>query len=88
MFLEYMNNPLPEAGTLMLDSSLARNVLGWTTPWDTAQVVRETGTWYREYYANPASAGELTSDQPRSNHSTPSLASDNWTTIVLSTPAS
>ena len=61
--LEYMNNPLPEAGTLMLDSSLARNILGWTTPWDTAQVVRETGTWYREYYANPASAGELTSDQ-------------------------
>jgi len=61
--LEYMHNPLPEAGTLMLDSSLARNVLGWTTPWDTAQVVSETGAWYREFYANPRSAEDITSDQ-------------------------
>lgn len=61
--LEYMENPLPEAGTLMLDSSLARNVMGWKTPWDTAQVVRETGAWYRDYYSNPMSAGDLTSDQ-------------------------
>lgn len=61
--LEYMHNPLPEAGTLMLDSSLARNVLGWTTPWDTARVVSETGAWYRDYYANPSSVGNLTCDQ-------------------------
>lgn len=58
--LEYMNNPLPEAQALALDSSLARNQLRWVPVWDTEQVVRETATWYRDYYANPASAREIT----------------------------
>ncbi|MBE1159150.1 CDP-glucose 4,6-dehydratase [Dyella acidiphila] len=54
--LEYMNNPLPEAQALALDSSLARNRLGWLPVWDTEQAVRETAGWYRDYYADPAAA--------------------------------
>ena len=58
--LEYMANPLPEAQALALDSSLARNELNWMPVWNTEQVVRETAAWYRDYYANPASAREIT----------------------------
>ena len=58
--LEYMDNPLPEAGALALDSSLARNQLGWLPAWDTDRVVTETAAWCRDYYNNPSSARELT----------------------------
>lgn len=58
--LEYMDNPLPEAQALALDSSLARNQLGWSPAWDTERVVRETAAWYRDYYANPDSARAIT----------------------------
>jgi CDP-glucose 4,6-dehydratase len=61
--LEYMGNPLPEAGALALDSSIARNLLGWIPPWDTKQVVAHTATWYRDYYQDPASARALTMRQ-------------------------
>ena len=37
--LEFMENPLPEANALALDSSLARNQLNWLSVWDTNQVV-------------------------------------------------
>ena len=58
--LEFMDHPLPEAGALALDSSLARNQLGWLPVWDTAQVVEHTAAWYREYYATPAAARDIT----------------------------
>lgn len=58
--LDFMDNPLPEAGALALDSSLARNQLGWLPAWDTARVVTETAAWYRDYYNDPASARALT----------------------------
>lgn len=61
--LEYMNDPLPEAQVLALDSSLARNQLDWCPVWDAERVVRETAVWYRDYYANPASARQITLDQ-------------------------
>ncbi|WP_305820959.1 CDP-glucose 4,6-dehydratase [Massilia brevitalea] len=61
--LEYMDNPLPEAGALALDSSLARNLLGWVPAWDTKQVVAYTATWYRDYYADTAQARAITLDQ-------------------------
>ncbi|SHG39593.1 CDP-glucose 4,6-dehydratase [Massilia sp. CF038] len=61
--LAYENNPLPEAGALALDSSLARNELGWLPVWDTAQVVEHTASWYRDYYRNPAGVRELTLKQ-------------------------
>jgi CDP-glucose 4,6-dehydratase len=58
--LQYMNNPLPEAQSLALDSSLARNQLNWTPAWDTERVIRETAAWYCDYYANPNSARAIT----------------------------
>lgn len=61
--LEYENHPLPEAGALALNSSLARNLLGWVPPWDTRQVIRETAAWYRQYYAAPEMARQTTLDQ-------------------------
>lgn len=61
--IEYMHNPLPEAGALALDSSLARNLLEWKPPWDTNRVIRETAAWYRQYYEVPASARQTTLDQ-------------------------
>lgn len=61
--LEYMDNPLPEAGALALDSSIARNLLGWIPPWDTERVVAETAVWYRDYYKDPSSARESTLHQ-------------------------
>jgi len=58
--LDYMSNPLPEARSLALDSSLARNLLGWQPAWDTQRVVRETAKWYREYHASPPDAEAIT----------------------------
>ncbi|MFI4957028.1 MAG: CDP-glucose 4,6-dehydratase [Gammaproteobacteria bacterium] len=49
--IEYMEHPLHESHMLALDSSRAREQLGWVTPWDTRQVVIETADWYREFYA-------------------------------------
>jgi CDP-glucose 4,6-dehydratase len=54
--LEYLNNTLPEAHSLALDSSLARNSLNWIPAWSTEKSVTETASWYRQYYANPANA--------------------------------
>jgi CDP-glucose 4,6-dehydratase len=61
--LNYQDNPLPEAVALALDSSLARNALGWTPPWDTERVVQETGSWYRAFYARENNARELCLNQ-------------------------
>lgn len=58
--LKYMDNPLPEAGSLALDSSIARNQLNWIPVWDTEEVVRQTAVWYRDFYANPENAREIT----------------------------
>lgn len=61
--LNYMNNPLPEAQALALDSSLARNQLSWAPGWDTRQVVRETAAWYRDFYLDPTTARAITLNQ-------------------------
>lgn len=61
--LEYMNNPLPEAEALALDSSLARNKLGWIQAWDTERVVQETAAWYRDFYKDPQSCKAITMAQ-------------------------
>lgn len=61
--LEFMDNPLPEAGALALDSSLARNLLGWQPAWDTQRVIQETAAWYRNYYAAPDTAKAFTLGQ-------------------------
>jgi len=61
--LNFMDNPLPEAGALALDSSLARNILGWQPVWNTEEVVAETAAWYRDYYKSPQDARALTLKQ-------------------------
>lgn len=61
--LEYMTQPLPEAGSLALDSTLARNLLGWCPAWDTERAVRETANWYRGFYADPSLVKEITLKQ-------------------------
>lgn len=69
--LQFMDNPLPEASALALDSSLAHNVLGWLPAWDTKDVVEQTAAWYREYYRDPSCARELTLGQI-----------DSWRTVL------
>ncbi|MFA5960808.1 MAG: CDP-glucose 4,6-dehydratase [Tatlockia sp.] len=61
--LTYMREPLPEAHSLALDSSLAKSQLKWHPVWDTRQVIAETAAWYREYYVNPDTAKALTTQQ-------------------------
>jgi CDP-glucose 4,6-dehydratase len=61
--LQFMNNPLPEACALALDSSLARNQLGWLPVWDTERSVMKTAAWYRDFYKDPASARKITLEQ-------------------------
>lgn len=52
-----------ECRLLRLDSSLARERLGWRLPWDTRRAIAETAVWYRGYYAAPSQARELTERQ-------------------------
>lgn len=54
-----------EAHRLRLDSSRARDQLGWAPVWDAQTAVRRTATWYREYYRAPATARELVEDHLR-----------------------
>jgi len=61
--LEFMDNPLPEAGALALDSSTARNQLNWIPVWDTEAVVEKTASWYRDFYEQPGNAREITMAQ-------------------------
>lgn len=61
--LDLMDNPLPEAQALALDSTLARDRLGWMPAWDTERVVLETGRWYRAYYEDPSQAARITREQ-------------------------
>ncbi|MCE0723351.1 CDP-glucose 4,6-dehydratase [Legionella resiliens] len=64
--LNYMQSPLPEAGSLALDSTLARETLGWRPVWDTQRMIAETALWYRDYYHNPGNARQLTLNQIQS----------------------
>ena len=61
--LHYMDQPLPEAGALALDSTLARNQLGWLPPWDTEQTIAATASWYRDFHEGRQSAQQLTERQ-------------------------
>jgi CDP-glucose 4,6-dehydratase len=48
-----------ESLRLSLDSTKAREQLGWAPVWDPSEAVRRTASWYREYYRAPASARAL-----------------------------
>ena len=52
-----------EAHRLSLDSSKAREQLGWAPVWDGPAAVRRTASWYREYYRAPDIARALVDDQ-------------------------
>ena len=52
-----------EAQRLSLDSSKARQQLGWHLVWDAPTAVRRTADWYREYDRAPARARELVDDE-------------------------
>jgi CDP-glucose 4,6-dehydratase len=54
-----------EAHHLSLDSAKAREQLGWAPVWDGQTAVRQTASWYREFYRAPATARELVEHQLR-----------------------
>lgn len=52
-----------EAHRLSLDSSKAREQLGWAPVWDAPTAVARTAAWYREYYRAPSAARDLVEDE-------------------------
>ncbi|MGD0122797.1 MAG: CDP-glucose 4,6-dehydratase [Candidatus Limnocylindrales bacterium] len=54
-----------EAHWLSLDSAKAREQLGWAPVWDGQTAVRQTASWYRQFYRAPAMARELVDHQLR-----------------------
>lgn len=58
--LNYLDNPLAEARALALDSSKAKHLLGWVSPWNTERVIAETSAWYRDFQRDPTRAREHT----------------------------
>jgi CDP-glucose 4,6-dehydratase len=61
--INYLKGTFPETHFLHLDSTKARSQLGWQPPLDFADAVALTAEWYREFYARPSSAQELTAAQ-------------------------
>ena len=46
-----------EAHHLAVDSTKAREILGWAPVWDAETAVRRTAEWYAAYHAEPSTAG-------------------------------
>ena len=67
-----------EAHRLSLDSSKAREHLGWASVWDGQAAVRHTASWYREYYRAPAAARDLVDDQLRTYQADARAAGLRW----------
>ena len=67
-----------EAHRLSLDSTKAREQLGWAPVWDAPTAVNRTATWYREYYRAPARARELVEDQLRAYQEDARAAGLSW----------
>lgn len=61
--LEYLDNPAKEAQLLALDSTLARDVLGWKPAWDVEATIERTAAWYRDFYAGDKGASAITAEQ-------------------------
>ena len=64
---------------LSLDSAKAHEQLGWTPVWDAATAVRQTASWYREYYRAPVAARDLVEDQLRAYQDAARAAGLPWT---------
>jgi len=75
-----LGGPAPrEAQRLSLDSTKARERLGWAPVWDGMTAVRQTASWYREYYRAPARARDLVDDQLSSYQAEADAAGLPWT---------
>jgi CDP-glucose 4,6-dehydratase len=61
--INHTKGNFPETHFLHLDSTKARGRLGWRPALDFADSVTLTAEWYREFYARPSSAAELTAAQ-------------------------
>jgi CDP-glucose 4,6-dehydratase len=61
--INHTKGNFPETHFLHLDSTKARGQLGWRPALDFADAVTLTAEWYREFYARPSSAAELTTAQ-------------------------
>jgi CDP-glucose 4,6-dehydratase len=57
------NAGLPESQVLQLDSTLARNELGWKPAWSTEQSLARTAEWYRGFYEKKRHAADLCNEQ-------------------------
>lgn len=53
----------PETALLQVNSDKARRELGWRPPLDLDRTIEITAGWYRDYYANPVLAREITEAQ-------------------------
>jgi CDP-glucose 4,6-dehydratase len=69
-----------EAHHLSLDSSKARERLGWAPVWDALAAVRQTASWYREYYRAAATARKLAEHQLEMYQDDARAAGLAWTT--------
>jgi CDP-glucose 4,6-dehydratase len=61
--INHTKGDFPETHFLHLDSSKAHGQLGWRPALDFADAVTLTAEWYREFYARPSLARELTAAQ-------------------------
>lgn len=61
--IEFMDSPMAEARALAVDSSLARNRIGWCPPWNAPRVIAETAAWYRGFHEGGRDARTLCVDQ-------------------------
>jgi CDP-glucose 4,6-dehydratase len=61
--INYVKGSFPETHFLHLDSTKARSRLDWQPALDFADAVTRTAEWYREFYARPVSAEEVTAAQ-------------------------
>jgi len=73
---------LHEAQRLSLDSTKARDELGWAPVWDAPAAVQRTASWYREYHRAPGAAGELVEAQLRSYQDAARAAGLPWAVEV------
>ena len=61
--ITYGESDFFETDVLRVDSSKARQLLGWQPPVDFKQTVAWTAQWYRDYYAAPEQAGQVCREQ-------------------------
>jgi CDP-glucose 4,6-dehydratase len=70
-----------EAHHLSLDSSKAREQLGWAPVWDAQTAVHRTASWYRDYYRAPRTARQLVELQLRAFEDAAAAAGLSWAAV-------